>query len=567
MKTIVSYFASLTSLGRLRRRYAPFVTYIVALFSLILIYGWIFHALMAREGQAHSWFTGIYWALTVMSTLGFGDITFTTDLGRAFSSLVLISGIVLLLIILPFLFIRLVYAPWLEQQSYRRLKALRTVPADLSGHVIVCADDPIARGLTERLRLSGIPAYLVAPDPTVASQMHDEGRLVVSGEIDALSTFAAARVEHASLVLANSSDTENSNVVLTVRELSASVPIAAIAEFDDSIDILELSGATHVLPLKQRLGEHLAGRVSAGSARATVIGKFHNFLLAEFPVHQTPFQGRTVRETNLREAIGVTIVGVWERGVLHHATPEYRLQPTCVPVVIGTAEQIQELDEVLVIYDANPSAVLVIGGGKVGRSAAGALKRRKVPVNVVEKNRNVTHKIAGIPDQIFVGDAADRAVLEAAGVREAPSILLTTHDDAMNVYLTVYCRRLNPEVRILTRVTHDRNKEAILRAGSDFVLSYASLGVEAVLSIVQKRELIMLGEGVDLFHISLPSTLVGKTLAEAGIGAHTGLNVIALMEDGRVEANPPASCTLRQGCTLIALGTPDQRHAFLDSYD
>ena len=77
----------------------------------------------------------------------------------------------------------------------------------------------------------------------------------------------------------------------------------------------------------------------------------------------------------------------------------------------------------------------------------------------------------------------------------------------------------------------------------------------------------MLGEGVDLFHISLPSTLVGKTLAEAGIGAHTGLNVIALMEDGRVEANPPASCTLRQGCTLIALGTPDQRHAFLDSYD
>jgi transaldolase / glucose-6-phosphate isomerase len=37
-----------------------------------------------REGREHSWITGVYWTLTVMSTLGFGDITFETDLGRLF---------------------------------------------------------------------------------------------------------------------------------------------------------------------------------------------------------------------------------------------------------------------------------------------------------------------------------------------------------------------------------------------------------------------------------------------------------------------------------------------------
>ena len=132
--------------------------------------------------------------------------------------------------------------------------------------------------------------------------------------------------------------------------------------------------ATHVLALKKRLGEHLAGRVSAGSAQVNVIGRFHELLMAEFPVHETQFQERTVRETNLREQVGVTIVGVWERGELHPPTPDYRLLPSSVPVVIGTEEQIQELDEILVIYDANPSPVIVIGGGKVGRSAAHALK-------------------------------------------------------------------------------------------------------------------------------------------------------------------------------------------------
>lgn len=567
VKTIISHLLALTTLGRLRRRYAPFIRYLIVLIGVILTYGWIFHVLMALEGRTHSWFTGIYWALTVMSTLGFGDITFTTDAGRAFSMFVLSSGVVLLLIILPFLFIRTVYVPWQQQQSHRRLEALRTVPADVSDHVIICTDDPIARGLTERLNLSNIPAYVVAPDPSVASQMHDEGRHVVTGDIDAVSTFAAARVEHSRLVLANSTDTVNSNIVLTVRELTTSVPIAAIVESEDSIDILELSGAAHVLPLQQRLGEHLASRVSAGSTRANVIGTFRDLLLAEFPVHETPFQGRTVRETALREALGVTIVGVWEHGVLHNPSPEYRLLSSSVPVVIGTAEQIQELDEVLVIYDANPNPVLVIGGGKVGRAAARALKQRGVSVHIVEKNENLTQRIAGIPDQLFVGDAADGDVLERAGIQKAPSVLLTTHDDAMNVYLTVYCRRLNPEARILTRVTHDRNKEAILRAGSDFVLSYASLGVEAVLSIVQGRELLMLGEGVSLFHIPLPPTLAGQTLADADIRARTGLNVIAVIEEDRVETNPASSRILALDCTLVALGTHEQRYAFLDCYD
>ena len=161
-----------------------------------------------------------------------------------------------------------------------------------------------------------------------------------------------------------------------------------------------------------------------------MIGKFHDLLLAEFPVHDTPFQGRTIRETNLRETIGVTIVGVWERGTLRSAHPDYRLLPSCMALVIDTAQQIQELDEVLVIYDANPNPVIVIviGGGKVGRSAARAPKSRDVHVHVVERNESVTREIAGVPDRLFVGDAADRALVEAAGVRDAPSVLLTIQD-------------------------------------------------------------------------------------------------------------------------------------------
>ena len=51
---------------------------------MFVVYSVLFHVIMEMEGQRHSWLTGLYWTLTVMSTLGFGDITFTTDLGRLF---------------------------------------------------------------------------------------------------------------------------------------------------------------------------------------------------------------------------------------------------------------------------------------------------------------------------------------------------------------------------------------------------------------------------------------------------------------------------------------------------
>ena len=317
-----------------------------------------------------------------------------------------------------------------------------------------------------------------------------------------------------------------------------------------------------MLPLKQRLGEHLANRVSAGLTRANVIGHTHGLQLAEFPVHDTPMQGKTIRETALREYTGVSIVAVWQGGRLVPARADLELTPNCVAVVVGSPEQIVELNEALVIYDANPNPVLIIGGGRVGRAAARALVGRSVRVHLLDRDPDLAPLLAEITDDYTIGDAADRRVMDAAGIAEAPSVLLTTHDDAMNIYLTVYCRRLNPEIRILTRLTHERNVEAIRRAGADFVLSYASLGVQSVFSQVTGRELVVLGEGVDLFYLRLPPSLAGKTLAGAAIGAKTGLNVIAIQEDGDVRTDLSPDRELAKRSTLLAIGSQEQRERF-----
>lgn len=566
MKTISTQLSYFLENKELRRNLPLLLKFVGLLLIVIIVFTVMFHFIMLyAEGEEHSWITGLYWTLTVMSTLGFGDITFQSDVGRAFSVVVLITGIVMLLIVLPFAFIRFFYAPWLEAQI--RTRAPRELPPDTSGHVIICSRNAIAPQLIEWLNREGISYALLESDPSEASEWYAEGLATVIGEIDSKKTYENVRADQARLVIANCDDIINTNITLTVREVAPDVPIAAVSSDENAIDVLELSGVTNVLPLKRWLGEQLASRVNTQQAGLHAIGEYGDLKIAELPVHNTPLSGVTVRETKLREETGVSIIGVWERGPLRPADPSLVLADASVPVVIGTDEQLAKLNEMVADYDVNPNPVLVIGGGTVGEAAIRALKKKGVSVNLVELDPARCEHLRDLCDDVFQGDAADYELVEKAGIAEAPSVMLTTNDDAVNVYLTSYCRRLNTDLRIVSRITHTRNLDAIYRAGTDFVLSYATLGVDAITSILRGRKLLVLGEGVDLFARDVPPSLYGKTLARSGIGAMTGMNVVALKVDGDTISGFSPSIELEEGMEMLLIGSDEQVQRFIELYE
>jgi voltage-gated potassium channel len=565
VKFLGSLFAATVHRSEARQNLKALGRFLLLLLAITVLFAVVFHVIMGQvEGQEHSWVTGFYWALTVMTTLGFGDITFHSDIGRIFTILVLVTGVVLLLLVLPFTFIQFFYAPWLEAKL--RLRAPRVLPAATRGHVVIARWDAIGAGLAHRLRRYGIPYVVLEPDPAAAARLMDDEVSVLTGEIDSRTTYENARVGAARLLVANCEDTTNTNVTLTAREVSGSVPIASIVASEESVDVLRLTGCTHTLPLKKWLGEHLANRTDTGRAEAHVIGGFKGLQLAEFAVRHTPLAGRRVRETRLREVSGVNVVGVWERGRLRPAFPDTPLGEDSVVVVAGMPDQVAGLETLLQGGRTVARPVLILGCGKVGWAAAESLHAKGTPVYAMDREPARVERLRGIADRLYAGDAADRDELTAAGLNEASTALLTTNDDATNIYLAVFCRRLRPDLRIVSRVTHERNLEAIHRAGADFVLSYADLGVDALMSIVQGQELVVLGEGIDLFAVPVPASLANRTLGETGIGSRTGLSVVALQQDGQVTNLLSAGMVLRPGASLVMLGSLEQMQEFAAGY-
>lgn len=531
--------------------------YSAALLSMIALYAAAFRLLMEWEGREFSWISSVYWTLTVMSTLGFGDITFHTDLGRAFSILVLVSGTLFLLVLFPFLFVQFFWGPWMEAQSAAR--APRELPEQTQGHVILTNHDEVTSALIERLTHHGHPYVLLVPELAEAMRLHDEGLRVVVGQLDDPDTYRRVGAERAGLIATTCSDFTNSNVAFTVRGVAPAVPIVASANDPASVDILELAGCDHVLQLPELLGNSLARRMISGDAMTHVIGRLGPLLIAEATAARTPLMGKTLRGAELRNLTGLSVVGIWERGTFVPPLPDTPITQNTVLVLAGTREQLDRYDELFVIYNVSSAPVVILGGGRVAQATARALDAREIDYRIVERNPGVVQD----SPKCVIGSAAELEVLKKAGIMDAPAVIITTNDDDTNVYLTIYCRRLRPDVQIITRATHERNVATLHRAGTDFVMSYASMGANTVLNLLKRSQILMVAEGLDCLKVPVPRSLAGKTIASSSVREQTGLSIVAVVRDDDMQVNPEPATELSADAEIILIGSVEAEDRFM----
>jgi len=540
------------------------VKFFIFLFVIVTTYSVIFHILMVYEGRDFSWVTGFYWTLTVMSTLGFGDITFHTDLGLLFTLMVLLSGIVFLLIMLPFVFVQFFYAPWLAAQEKARTP--RELLEGTKDHIILTEFNLITTKLIKKFTKFDHEYVIIEADPQKAIELHDMGYRVVVGAPDEPETYERLRIHKAALVVAVGDDLMNTNISFTVREITDNVPIVTCAAEEHSLDILEFPGNTHVFQFMKMLGVAMGQRTLGINTGTTIIGRFGKLLIVDAPAMRTPVEGKSLDELRLREKTGMTVVGFWEHGRYQTPSPQKTIDSTTVLLLAGSEKQLKKYDEhfSLCCADYNIDApVCILGGGRIGRIVAGTLAAQGIDYTIVEKDLSVIDKIE---EKYIHGDGADINTLKKAGIEKARSVIVTTRDDAMNIYLSFYCRKLRPDIQIISRANEEKTVSKLHRAGADVAISYASMGANAILNYLQPDDVSIFTEGLNVFNRKVHSSQIGKNLKENQIRERTGCNVIAIHRNGEQIVSPDPHQPLYEGDELILIGRDDSERRYLDTY-
>ena len=516
--------------------------------------------MLSLEGTNYTLTSSVYWVLTTMTTLGFGDIIFTTDTGRIFTLVVLFFGITLIFIGLPYMFISFVMGPWIEEAIKNRIP--RKVPKNMKGHVIICGVDPIALTLTEKLHKEGIPYYIVVHDVQKAEMLFDDKLSVFFGSVFDEGTYRRLNISTAKLVFANRDAVTNSHIALVVRQVS-NIPIVALIEDEGSRKVLKNAGCTHVLPVKRLLGESVSNRTMSGSLKTSTVGNFDQFEIANIPVYSTPFQDKRIDTLKITENTNVRIVGVWERTDFKPPEPDTVLTKSSILVLMGEKEELFELNSCLSIYHSINMPIIIIGGGAVGLSVAKDLDKKNVPYILIDKNDiDVEFKNGSF----LKGDPLETSILEKAGISSSPSVAITTNNDEINSYLTIYCRMLNKDICIISRANYEKNLNSLYKAGADFVVPYNMLGSNMVYNIIHQRNLILRTEGLSIFEYKISKRLAKKTVLKSKIRKHTHCNIICIKRNGKTIYEIRKSTKLHLNDTLCMIGTTEQEHKFFNIF-
>ncbi len=90
---LTQYLAEFRYLGlALAASRRKILVFLFTVCTVVLVMGTVMYVVEGPENGFTSIPTGVYWAITTMTTVGFGDITPKTDLGRAIASMMMLLG-------------------------------------------------------------------------------------------------------------------------------------------------------------------------------------------------------------------------------------------------------------------------------------------------------------------------------------------------------------------------------------------------------------------------------------------------------------------------------------------
>jgi len=558
VKDVIKSIPSSFKQKRKQKNVFNFFRFAIILAFFVVVYMNIFRLLMSEERGVSqiSWVESFYWVLTTMSTLGYGDITFSGDTGRLFSMVVMFTGVFYLFIVLPFVFMEFLYKPFMEYQTGSRV--LRKYDPVSEKHVILTHYDSVSHALMDKLTQFGYPFIIVIENLKQALELHDMDIPVMLGNLDESETFENAGIKHAAMVVATDDDIRNVNIAFRARDASPDLTVVSTCNRATSEEILSLAGASHVIRPAKQMGSFLARRISCTDNNTHVIGSFDEVQIAEATIHGTPLVGKTLKDTTLRDEFGVNVVGMWERGRFQLPEADAMLNNHTVLLLAGREQNFQKYDQAFSGFSKNSAAVIIIGAGRVGRETAKSLESMNIPYRVIETDEK---KCSMVKNAIH-GDASVKSVLERGGINNAPAVVITSHNDESNVYLTIYCRKLRPDIQIITRAFLHRNVEPLHRAGADFVMSQDHMGANTIFNLLNRAEILMVTEGLDIFSQKTPKSLVGVKLKDSRITEKTGCSIVAIKGDSGTIITPSSEHQFSANGEIILIGDEAAEKAF-----
>lgn len=204
---------------------------------------------------------------------------------------------------------------------------------------------------------------------------------------------------------------------------------------------------------------------------------------------------------------------------------------------------------------------IIAGGGKIGANVARTLVRFGHELTMIEQRRDRYETLeAEFEHQVHHGDATELFVLERAGIRRPPDLVLAlTGDDEDNMVICQLAREKYGVEKVIARVNDPRNQQHFDLLGIGQTVCASSNIVALVEHEVPEHELVHLlelrKENLEIVEVQIDkdAPCAGRTIERLKLPE--GARLISVMRDGRSEIAVPTT-ELKAGDQVLAILEP-----------
>ena len=531
--------------------------YVAATALLVVVYSFVFIFLMvSAEGRAYTAVDAVYWVITTMTTQGAGDIVFVSSIGKIFSMVVELTGIVLFFAIL----IPIVVAPVLQS-----VRASVPTKSKAQEHVLIVGYSSMVDTIIGELNERDLPYLVIDGDRDVVQALVERKIPCICGDPSDEVTLQNAQIQRAKKVVLNQSDEKNAIIALVAKKLTRADIIGLVEDMANAVYLL-YAGADKVVSPKQLLGIDI-GHKAAMPITHQLIGTtplVGSLRIFELPIlGESGLNGSSIEDAKIRERTGATVIAIWKGAKLSfNPSASEIITDTTVLLLVGTRKQLDAAKELSICgpdgtYCAIRGHYIIAGYGDVGKRVSRVLRSNGIEHIIIDKHQGDV-----------VGSSTDRAILKQAGITEASTLLVTVNSDMDAIYTTLVARKLNPQIDIICRAIRPQAVETLYQAGADYVLSQSVVAGQVLVKFVAPRppgtrlREVLLSEDMKVLEYPPSPSVVGRSLEHLKIRSRTGCTVVAITTGGATIPNPDPHEVIPEDSSLTVIGTREQIHEF-----
>ena len=203
--------------------------------------------------------------------------------------------------------------------------------------------------------------------------------------------------------------------------------------------------------------------------------------------------------------------------------------------------------------------VVVIGLGIFGFHIAKQLYENGIEVIAIDKSKELVQKIKDFSSKAVVADAREKEVLEAIGIREDDTVIVSFGEDlSASTLLTLHLKELNVK-RIIVKAPNEDHKRILQKVGAtEVIIPEREMAGKVAKGLISPNviDYIPVSEDYNISEIAPPASFLGKSIAELNLRNRYHIEVIAIRDvlSDRITLIPPASSVIKDSDILVVIG-------------